>query len=321
MGSSWAEKVLFGCLAENVAGNNDKFLFRVLCLVQSADLSAGESGAGKVTRHADGDFASAHSRTEPVVVCIAGMHRSGTSMVASLIHSCGVYVGPESDIKVSSPDNERGHWEYGDFVQLNDALLEKLGGTWDAPPSPPTNWDGDDLAPLRERAIDLIGRLSSLKRWGWKDPRNSLTLPFWRHLIPRLKVVICLRNPLEVIQSLAKRGSPGDESLLELWQSYNHSLMAAIPAGDRLITHYSAYFPDARHELRRVLDFLGITASNETIERACETVAEELRHHRLGNQGLKEAGVPNDVAMQYLEMCAEAGPVYQQTQRNLTQRD
>ena len=29
--------------------------------------------------------------------------------------------------------------------------------------------------------------------WGWKDQRNSLTLPFWEDLLPGLKTVIVVR--------------------------------------------------------------------------------------------------------------------------------
>ena len=39
------------------------------------------------------------------VVCIAGMHRTGTSMVARMLNLCGVYLGKEKDLIPSEKDN------------------------------------------------------------------------------------------------------------------------------------------------------------------------------------------------------------------------
>ena len=283
-----------------------------------ADLRYFESVPGDLLQELDGDHPKPRVSTEPVVVCVAGMHRSGTSMVARLIHTCGVYFGPERILAHYYPDNERGFWENADFVTLNEALLQDLGGTWDTPSPLPDTWNNAALDPLRDRALDLISRLSDLKQWGWKDPRSSLTLPFWRQLIPKLKVVICLRNPLEVIQSLVRRGSSADDSLLELWLMYNQELMAAVPPEDRVITHYTTYFHDPRQELRRVLGFLGIPVSDEAVERACATISDALRH-QVAIEELTETGIPHEVVEEYLAMCSEAGPLFKQTHVRSTQ--
>ena len=57
------------------------------------------------------------------------------------------------------------------------------------------------VTPQGEAAIKLV---KGYDHWGWKDPRNSLTLPFWKELLPNLKVVVCVRNPIEVIASLRR---------------------------------------------------------------------------------------------------------------------
>ena len=68
------------------------------------------------------------------VACITGAHRSGTSMVARLLHACGLDLGPESDLMPPAPDNPDGFWENLSFVAMNDELLNELGGAWDWPP-------------------------------------------------------------------------------------------------------------------------------------------------------------------------------------------
>ena len=45
------------------------------------------------------------------VVCVAGAHRSGTSMLARLLHSCGLYLGPDTDLMPGRADNPDGFWE------------------------------------------------------------------------------------------------------------------------------------------------------------------------------------------------------------------
>jgi len=232
-------------------------------------------------------------------------------MIARMIQSCGVYLGPERELAEAFPDNENGFWENREFVKLNEALLRELGGSWDTPPRLPDSLDTGRLGQLRDRARELINRFRPLKQWGWKDPRNSLTLPFWRQLIPNLKVVICLRNPLSVLQSLVRRGSRPDESLVELWLAYNKALMA-IPPEDRVITHYAVYFHTPQQELRRVLELLGLSASDDTIERACSVVSLDFRHQRLANEELRAVEIPDHVVKHYLEMCSEAGRFFQE---------
>ena len=72
-------------------------------------------------------------------ICIAGMHRSGTSMVTKLLHLCGLYLGEESDLMAATLENPEGYWENARFVGVNDDLLAHVGGGWDlAPPAEDT---------------------------------------------------------------------------------------------------------------------------------------------------------------------------------------
>ena len=138
------------------------------------------------------------------VACIAGAHRSGTSMVTRLLHTCGLDLGPASDLMPSAPDNPDGFWENLNFVAMNDELLNELGGAWDLPPRA-TRFADKRFDAVRVRARLLVSAFSQSKVWGWKDPRNSLTLPFWRAIVPKLRTIIVVRNPLEAAYSLHQR--------------------------------------------------------------------------------------------------------------------
>jgi len=259
----------------------------------------------------------AHSEDNlTAALCITGMHRSGTSMVARLLHTCGMFLGPEDELNQPVRDNPEGYWENLAFVRLNEEIMAQFGGRWDDPPSFPTGWEfGPEANSFLERAESLVGQFRR-DNWGWKDPRNSLTLPFWRRLIPDLKVVVCVRNPLEVARSLFRRSDSMIPSESQLWLTYYRQLLSATLPTHRLVTHYQSYFQDARAELRRVLDWLDLEVSDEAVERACAQISVGLRHHHVMTAEVIGTDVPDEVLSLYWSLCAEAGPIYQQARKN-----
>lgn len=251
-------------------------------------------------------------------VCVVGMHRSGTSMVTRLLRDCGLFLGGEEELAGPAVDNPEGFWEHLDFVALNEEVLARFGGTWDRPPALPEGWEFDPrVEPLLARAGELVARFGGRRHWGWKDPRSSLTIPFWRRVVPSLKVVVCVRNPLEVAHSLFVRGDSTGASQFRLWLHYYREILAAAPPSSRVVTHYQSYFEDARAELRRVSDWLGLGVSDEAAGRACEHVSGALRHHHATAEALGAAGAGEEVVGLYLRLCDEAGPVY----RRLAERE
>jgi hypothetical protein len=243
-------------------------------------------------------------------ICIAGMGRSGTSMTTKLLHLCGLYLGAESDLLPADPSNADGYWENRKFMVFNDALLNELGGAWDCPPFWPTGNNEERLAPFRAKADELVREFNAWPFWGWKDPRNSLTLPFWQSIFPDLKVVVCVRNPLEVARSLERRQMFSYALSVSLWTIYNQRILAVVPPERRIITHYDSYFHDPREEIRRVLQFLGVTISEATLMRCQDAVATTLRHHQVTTQHLRDANVALNVMTLYDDLCVEAGLVY-----------
>jgi hypothetical protein len=142
-------------------------------------------------------------------------------MVARLLHNCGLYLGPDSDLVPGRAENPDGFGENRWFVALNE-----LGGAWDLPPKAEEVFNNRRLGPLRVKAQLLIEEFGSASVWGWKDPRSCLTLPFWRQLLPELKILVIVRNPLEVAYSLRNRNEDTSHSFgLRLWEIYNRRLI------------------------------------------------------------------------------------------------
>jgi len=227
-------------------------------------------------------------------------------MVARLLQACGLFLGREEELGFDT-NNGEPHFENLRFVALNDQILSRLGGSWNSPPEFPGRWEElPHVGALTGQAKKLIKRLRVQNNWGWKDPRNSLTLPFWRLLIPDLRPVICLRNPLEVAQSLRKRGDLLGIPPFQLWLTYYREAVSATSPQQRVITHYESYFQDPITELQRVANGIGMEVSPVVISRACAHISRDLRHHRI-----QTTEVSDEVLDLYLELCREAGPVYQ----------
>jgi peptidoglycan hydrolase CwlO-like protein len=158
------------------------------------------------------------------VVIITGMHRSGTSLVTSLLQRAGVDVG--SQLLGPARGNPRGHFEDLDFLDFHQELLRRSGLGMlvrheDLTP---------ELRPEDEaRANELVAARRDRELWGWKDPRTSLFLDFWARLLPEARFLFVYRHPLEVVLSLLRRGTDAEvlaDPLIGLrsWRVYNRKI-------------------------------------------------------------------------------------------------
>jgi hypothetical protein len=262
-----------------------------------------------------------------MAVCITGMHRSGTSLLTNLLRQCGLYLGDEQDLMPASADNQSGYWENRKFTDLNDQILTRLGGAWDLPPVSSEGWaEHERFCDLRLKAECLLEEFRPHEPWGWKDPRNSLTLPFWISLgtfkTPflygqgaKLKTVICVRNPFEVFYSLRDRIYTPNAAGLSLWLIYYQAVLESTLPEDRIVTHYAVYFRAPRGELRRVLEFLNLPVSEELIERAVTAISNELRHNQFREEMVDESA-DRRIARLYQALCLEANYHFSASQNN-----
>ena len=253
--------------------------------------------------------------TRPVV--ITGMHRSGTSMVARLLQSSGLWLGSDDELLGGASDNPEGFYEHLRVIDLNDRLLGAFGGAWDCTPQWPEGWTALPQAQSHAGAAREIGQsLAANGRWGWKDPRGCLTLPFWLEVFPDLTVVLCVRNPLEVAVSLHERNGMSHARALQLWEAYLRSVLAATSSTQRLITHYDAHISEPHGERERLVAGVGLQPIGEVgLQPIGEVglqpigegiVAKSRRHSRFGRQDLSAAGLSARLVRLYRELCEEA---------------
>jgi GT2 family glycosyltransferase len=225
-------------------------------------------------------------------------------MLTRLLHACGLYLGPKNELMPPQADNPDGFWEHLGFVALNDELLNELGGAWDLPPNANENFKQPRLEPLRLKARLLIEGFESPSIWGWKDPRNCLTLRFWQDLLPGLKTLIIVRNPLEVAHSMRERNGTSYSLGLRLWEIYNRRLIETAGGQHRLVTHYDLFFEDAEQELRRIAHFIGLPDAQ--VVSAAALVTRRRRHTHFTIDQLIDARVAPEVIDLYRALIVEA---------------
>ncbi len=211
-------------------------------------------------------------------VCIIGMHRSGTSMVANLLRLHGLSLGPDERLLGASESNQFGHFEHTGFLEINEALLKHLGGSWDSPPTLQSGWEQDpDLDDLTRKASVLLKDFAACKHWGWKDPRTTILLPFWQKIVPNLRYVICIRNPLEVALSLAQRDGQSIAGAVHLWRQYTCQAIRSTEGYSRILTFYEDYFRRPIQEVNRLSEFCGLRNATG-VSQIEASIAGELRH-------------------------------------------
>jgi len=193
------------------------------------------------------------------VVCVLGMHRSGTSVAARLLNILGVYLGPEDHLMSPGIDNPKGFWEHQLLTSLNEEILGLFGGYHLEPPKLPRGWENFPiLNDLKLRACRILDEdFGAAPLWGWKDPRNSLTLSFWQQLLPRMRYVICLRNPIDIAYSIERRNGVCFDRSVRLWLKHTSAALLGTAGKNRIIVFYEDFMAGSDKELYRLSKFLG----------------------------------------------------------------
>jgi Sulfotransferase family len=154
-------------------------------------------------------------RASPIVVI--GMHRSGTRLLVDVLDKLGVFMGADRQADSESVT----------FMLLNEGILHQCGAFWSEPMSAHFMLAQPEVAEhvaastrdalaaqlesyagssARGRVYrSLLSSGSQLPAFGWKDPRNTFTLPVWTRIFSNLRVIHIVRHGVDAAASLARR--------------------------------------------------------------------------------------------------------------------
>lgn len=164
------------------------------------------------------------------ILCVLGMHRSGTSCLTGSLQQGGLFLGKHH---TWNDYNRKGNRENQDVVNLHEGILRSNGLNWKEslrPASWKTLWRHP--APVWQpqhvaRAREILAEYADQPLWGFKDPRTLMVLKGWRKLVPDMEYIGIYRHPMAVAQSLHNRRAlpVSIEEGLQMWYNYNRELL------------------------------------------------------------------------------------------------
>ncbi len=185
------------------------------------------------------------------ILCVLGMHRSGTSCLTGSLEEAGIALG---DRHTWNPHNLKGNRENQQIVDINDRLLAAAGCAWDKPPAGDVIWPQVE----QEAVIALFSSYAGHSPFGFKDPRTLLLLQGWQKVLPHMQFIGIFRHPSSVARSLQARSGMPLEQGLELWLAYNRRLLreyrrAVFPL--LCFDDEQTVFQQKLHEVLRTLNY------------------------------------------------------------------
>ncbi len=229
-------------------------------------------------------------------------------MLGRLLEDLGLFAGTRKD------ENNEALF----FQEINTWLLGQSGARWDAPAASSYLWQHEKGLPWIESYIRVLldsprsikflgvsrylaGGMKSLDSpWGWKDPRNTFTLPMWLRIYPQARVISIERHGVDVAQSLRVREAQNLDEAAEkftryrslvflrpkgggfvescrctsldggfsLWKEYTaqaRAMIAQLPGDRSLSLRYEEVLENPLKYLRESADFCGLDVSDRRL--------------------------------------------------------
>jgi len=252
---------------------------------------------------------------------ILGCGRSGTSMLAGILHQAGYFMGDK--LYLPRDSNPKGFFEWSAINKINEAILAPYGKkslyslclkklfkkSVVEDPGRNQRWlmslplhvsVSNSSFPIEEEIRNVIER----EPFAYKDPRFSYTLPVWRRFLKPDTVFLCIfREPDVTVESILKECRSQNyladlvisrRSAYRVWSNiYAHTLfLNAGMQGSCFFVHYDQVFK--RTALPALSEFLqaGLTAA---------FIDPDLK--RTASRGR----LPGRARTIYRQLCAQAG--------------
>ena len=220
------------------------------------------------------------------IYVVLGMHKSGTTLLAQMLHFSGINmiddeIGSASvyDRKVvdqktkestaKHPKNVSHFFERKLANDLNQSILIDAGakktirGNVSSLYIP--NANSLKLSTRNQEGIKRVIEIcnQNYPQWGFKDPRTCLTYPLWNQHLPDHKIIVIYRHFLEILHhknvlGLQQWNLVRLRKVLHSWMYYNQQIVNALKTTTRpyIVINYRNFVTDV-HELDRLSAFVG----------------------------------------------------------------
>jgi len=224
-------------------------------------------------------------------VIVVGMHRSGTSLTSTILQEMGVSMGFHT-----GKNSESSH-----FLHRNMVMFDLANASWDNPGNlaecfKRPQWitafasiASIGISQENNYKCNSVGDPRAGNIWGFKDPRNSFTLPAWIAVFPQAKVINVIRNPSSVSRSLVVRGNCSirddaglsltsiDQSMaMDLWADYvlnTKNNLENVDSKQKLELHYEELTKNPELSISKIAAFLELEIPGKKVKAIAKCVA------------------------------------------------
>lgn len=236
-------------------------------------------------------------QSQKSIVCVIGMHRSGTSAIARGLECLGLQMG--NALIAPGDDNPKGYWEDKDVLEINKEILEVADVAWnDVRILPDSLFIEGPLNVYVDRAKKLLeSRIKQYPNWGFKDPRTLRVLPYWLQAAQQadigLKFVVALRHPYAVAESLHKRNGISRVRGQLMWGAYVLPFLSLIRKYPHVFISYDGLLHDPIINVNKMAEMLALGVDNKKLEIYVENfLSQSLKHH---SEPPRESGLSKQV--------------------------
>ena len=223
---------------------------------------------------------------------VLGIHRSGASAVAGVLHHLGVYMGkpnpgaeselPPIDGWPTYSSNPRGQFEDGNFCNINRALV---GPNW-RNPQLFLDRKGEGFA----EAFATNSILTTKPIYGFKDPAACFTWSVWLQVFSeaghKVKVIIVKRNFSASITSLIKREPVPEQVanhiLSQYWINLAEAAEKIVKSHPVYAFSYEALLAKTEEEIKKLAAWcftgLDVQPTSEQMSTAVSHIDPSLNH-------------------------------------------
>jgi hypothetical protein len=139
-------------------------------------------------------------------VVVLALPRSGSSLLAGLLHRLGVRMGREQGLLKGKHFNKYGSYENQDLLMLNFNILIRAGwtGSWAYIPD---DTKIKDITHRFAHRIKKVIKRNANELWGWKDPFVAYSIPYLHKYLDNPHYIYLKRDINSVVNSQVRVSS------------------------------------------------------------------------------------------------------------------
>jgi hypothetical protein len=240
--------------------------------------------------------------TRKEAILVVGAPRSGTSATTGVLQIQGLELG--DDLVGPEVDNIKGHFEDAATVELNRAIIR----LFDVHPQFPESFTIDRLPADRTKNVinriksNIMRRFGNYRLFGLKNPLVTLLLPLYKKAFNELgyglKLIVVLRDPLEIALSIQKRTKRSLGSVLNVVELYLTSLANSIKNCQQISISFDELINNTENTVNKIAEFIPGLKRYHRVKREINSfLVKDLKHH---NEPDPEALSPDELT-KYLQ--------------------